>query len=107
MLPGSDRRNRRKHSDQNGQRQKTTEENRHLVHAALLNVELAVHRALRDEGQPRVTGLPGYFERLTEPVTEADPTEKYGSDTKLICSGHGVIFRPAHKDSRARRFELE
>jgi hypothetical protein len=54
-----------------------------------------------------VTELPGYSERLTEPVTEADPTEKYGSDAKLICSGHGVIFRSAHKDWEARRFELE
>ena len=99
MLPGSDRRNRRKHSDQNGQCQKPTEENRHLVHAALLNVELAVHRALRDEGLPRVTELPGYSERLTEPVTEADPTEKYGSDANLIRSAHALVFRSAHNGS--------
>jgi len=96
---GSDRRNRREHSDQNGQRQKPTEENRHLVHAALLNVELAVHRALRDEGLPRVTELPGYSERLTEPVTEADPAEKYGSDANLIRSAHALVFRSAHNSS--------
>ncbi|WP_158547270.1 MULTISPECIES: hypothetical protein [unclassified Pseudomonas] len=95
----SDRRNRRKHSDQNGQRQKPTQENRHLVHAALLNTELAVHRALRDEGLPRVTELPGYSERLTEPVTEADPTEKYGSDAHLIRFGHGLVFRSTHNGS--------
>jgi len=96
---GSDRRYRREHSDQNGQCQKPTEENRHLVHAALLNVELAVHRALRDEGLPRVTELPGYSERLTEPVTEADPAEKYGSDTNLIRSADALVFRSAHNGS--------
>lgn len=95
----SDRRDRREHSDQNGQRQKPTQENRHLVHAALLNTERAVHRALRDEGLPQVTGLQGHFDRLTEPETEADPTEKYGSDAHLIRSGHGLVFRSAHEGS--------
>lgn len=107
MLPGSDRGNRRKHSDQNGQRQKTTEENRHLVHAALLNVELAVHRALRDEGLPRVTGLPGYSERPTEPVTEADPREKYGSDAHLIRSGPWSGIQISTQRFVIRLFELE
>ncbi|MFJ5256702.1 hypothetical protein ACIP8I_16050 [Pseudomonas sp. NPDC088414] len=95
----SDRRNRREHSNQNGQRQKPTQENRHFVHAALLNTELAVHRALRDEGLPQVTGLQGHFDRLTEPETEADPTEKYGSDAHLIRSAHSPVFRSAHEGS--------
>ncbi|WP_338802411.1 hypothetical protein V9L13_10160 [Pseudomonas sp. RSB 5.4] len=46
-----------------------------------------------------MTELPGYSERLTEPVTEADPTEKYGSDTHLIRSGHGLVFRSTHNGS--------
>ncbi|CAI8941842.1 hypothetical protein EMIT0215P_60005 [Pseudomonas serboccidentalis] len=58
-----------------------------------------MHRALRDEGLPQVTELQGYFERLTEPVTEADSTEKYGSDANLICSGHDPVFRSPHKGS--------
>ncbi|WP_277761648.1 hypothetical protein [Pseudomonas sp. A34-9] len=95
----SDRRNRCEQADQNGQCQESTQKNRHLVHVALLNAELAVHWALRDEGLPRVTELWGYFERMTEPVTEADPVKKYGSDTHLIRMGHGPIFRSRHKGS--------
>jgi len=58
-----------------------------------------VHRALQDEGLPRVTEMPGYSERLTEPVTEADPAEKYGSDANLIRSAHALVFRSAHNGS--------
>lgn len=50
----SNRRNRCEQADQNGQCQKATQKNRHLVHVALLNAELAVHWALRNEGLPRV-----------------------------------------------------
>jgi hypothetical protein len=101
------RRNRRQHPDQNGQCQKPTQENRHLVHAALLNAELAVHRALRDEGLPRVTELPGYSERLTEPVTEADPREKYGSDAHLIRSDPWPGIQSSTQRFVIRLFELE
>ncbi|MHB2138489.1 hypothetical protein [Pseudomonas sp. HMWF006] len=95
----SDRRNRREQADQNGQCQESTQKKRHLVHVALLNAELAVHWALRDEELPRVTELPGHFERMTAPVTEADPVKKYGSDAHLICLGHGRIFRLRHEGS--------
>jgi hypothetical protein len=54
---------------------------------------------LRDEGSSRVTELWGYFERMTEPVTEADPAKKYGSDAHLIRMGHGPIFKSLHKCS--------
>ncbi|WP_157815131.1 hypothetical protein [Pseudomonas baetica] len=76
----SNRRNGREHTNQNGQRQKPTQKKPHLSHVALLNAELAVHRALRDEELSRMTELPGYFGLVTERVTDADRTEKYGSD---------------------------
>ena len=68
----SDRRNRRKHANQNGKNQKPTQKIRHLVHVALLNAELAVHWTLRDEGLSRVTELRGKFDPASEPNTEAD-----------------------------------
>ncbi|WP_311886527.1 MULTISPECIES: hypothetical protein [unclassified Pseudomonas] len=46
-----------------------------------------------------MTELWGYFERMTEPVTEADPAKKYGSDAHLIRMGHGAIFKSLHKGS--------
>jgi hypothetical protein len=45
----------------------------------------------------------GYFERMTELVTEADPVKKYGSDAHLIRMGHGPIFRSRHKGSISAR----
>ncbi|MGG7675051.1 hypothetical protein [Pseudomonas sp. WC2] len=40
-----------------------------------------------------MTRLQGYFERVTETVTDADQREKYGSDVQLIRFGHGPLFR--------------
>jgi hypothetical protein len=99
-VEGSDRRNGREQADQNGQCQKSTQKKRHFVHVALLNAELAVHRTLRDEGLPRVTGLRGYFEPMTAPVTEADCTEKCISDAHLILS-------QLTSETRLRSFDLE
>jgi hypothetical protein len=58
---------------------------------------------LRDEGLSRVTELWGYFERMTEPVTEADPAKKYGSDAHLIRLSHWPTFRSPHKGSLSER----
>ncbi|MCR8931796.1 MULTISPECIES: hypothetical protein [unclassified Pseudomonas] len=94
----SDRRNRRQQTDQNGQCQEATQENRHLIHLALLNAGFAVHWTLRDEGMSQVPALPGHCERLAEPVTASDQVKKYGSDAHLICMGDGSVFSTAHQD---------
>ncbi len=47
----SDRRNRGKDADHDGQHKKAAEENRHLSHEGLLNTECPAHRALRNEAR--------------------------------------------------------
>ncbi|MBN6772669.1 hypothetical protein JRG42_18900 [Pseudomonas granadensis] len=99
----SDRRNRRQQTNQNGQCQEATQENRHLVHLALLNAGLAVHWTLRDEGKSQVPALPGHCERLAEPVTASDKAKKYGSDGHLIRMGDGLAFSSAQRDVLSTR----
>jgi len=62
----SDRRNRGKDANHDGQHKKAAEENRHLSHEGLLNTECPAHRALRNEARrvwPNGRGILGAWLR--------------------------------------------
>ncbi|MGX9865772.1 MULTISPECIES: hypothetical protein [Pseudomonas] len=45
-----------------------------------------------------MSALPGHSEAVAVLNTEADETEKYGSDAHLIRFGHGPVFSPKLDD---------
>ncbi|MFJ4194005.1 hypothetical protein [Pseudomonas sp. NPDC089534] len=49
-----------------------------------------------------MTELPGYFERLSVWVTEADRDRKSGSDGRLIRLRDARTFSAAHKGAHSR-----